>query len=95
MALTNQQRVGKALDILREGLGDFVAREFQSRFGAKAQAAAKDRLVTERLRGNKPIQEVKWRRRERITERRRNKTSRRRATDGSPSHLRLVADARS
>jgi predicted AAA+ superfamily ATPase len=57
MALTNQQRVGKALDILREGLGDFVAREFQSRFGAKAQAAAKDRLVTERLRGNKPIQE--------------------------------------
>lgn len=57
MALTNQQRVGKALDILREALGDFVAREFQSRFGTKAQAAAKDRLVTERLRGNKPIQE--------------------------------------
>jgi len=57
MALTNQQRVGKALDVLREGLGDYVAREFQSRFGAKAQAAAKDRLVTERLRGNKPIQE--------------------------------------
>jgi len=57
MALTNQQRVGKALDLLREGLGDFVFREFQNRFGAKAQAAAKDRLVTERLRGNKPIQE--------------------------------------
>lgn len=57
MALTNQQRVGKALEILREGLGDFVAREFQSRFGAKAQAAAKDRLVTDRLRGTKPIQE--------------------------------------
>ena len=57
MALTNQQRVGKALEILREGLGDFVAREFQSRFGSKSQAAAKDRLVTDRLRGNKPIQE--------------------------------------
>ncbi|HET7626225.1 MAG TPA: Swt1 family HEPN domain-containing protein [Verrucomicrobiae bacterium] len=57
MALTNQQRIGRALDLLREGLGDFVAREFQNRFGAKAQAAAKDRLVTERLRGNKPIQE--------------------------------------
>jgi predicted AAA+ superfamily ATPase len=57
MATTNQQRVGNALDLLREGLGDFVVREFESRFGAKAQAAAKDRLVTDRLRGNKPIQE--------------------------------------
>ena len=57
MALTNQQRVGKALDLLREGLGDFVVREFENRFGAKAQAAAKDRLVTDRLRSNKPIQE--------------------------------------
>jgi hypothetical protein len=57
MALTNQQRVGKALNILREGLGDFVVREFESRFGANAQAAAKDRLVADRLRSNKPIQE--------------------------------------
>lgn len=57
MAITNQQRVGKALDLLREGLGDFVVREFENRFGAKAQAAAKDRLVTDRLRSNKPIQE--------------------------------------
>ncbi|MBL9159968.1 MAG: DUF499 domain-containing protein [Verrucomicrobiales bacterium] len=57
MALSNHQRVGKALELLREGLGDFVQREFQSRFGKQAQAAAKDRLVSDRLRGNKPIQE--------------------------------------
>jgi predicted AAA+ superfamily ATPase len=57
MALSNHQRVGKSLELLREGLGDFVQREFQSRFGNKAQAAAKDRLVSDRLRGNKPIQE--------------------------------------
>lgn len=57
MALTNHQRVGKALELLREGLADFVDREFQNQFGAKAQAAAKDRLTTDRLRGNKPIQE--------------------------------------
>ncbi len=34
MALTNQQRVGKALDLLREGLGPFVEREVHDRISA-------------------------------------------------------------
>ena len=28
MAITNRERVGKALDLLRDGLGPFVQREF-------------------------------------------------------------------
>ncbi len=33
MALSNRDRVGKALDLLREGLVPFVEREMQSRLG--------------------------------------------------------------
>ena len=33
MATTNRERVGKALDLLREGLGPFVRREFDNVFG--------------------------------------------------------------
>lgn len=55
MALSNHQRVGKALELLREGLSEFVAREFRSRFGAKAQAEAGRRMMADRLRGNKPL----------------------------------------
>jgi predicted AAA+ superfamily ATPase len=55
MAFTNQQRVGKALDFLREGLGDFIQREFQNKYRDQAQAEAQQFLATDRLRGNKPI----------------------------------------
>lgn len=55
MAITNQQRVAKALDLLREGLAEFVEREFRSRFGKAAAREAEKRLGTDRLRGNKPI----------------------------------------
>ncbi len=55
MALTNQQRVGKALDFLREGLGDFIQREFQNKYHDRAHAEAQQFLATDRLRGNKPI----------------------------------------
>ena len=34
MAVTNHERVGKALDLLRTGLGPFVEREFKTKFGA-------------------------------------------------------------
>jgi len=57
MALTNQQRVGKALDLLREGLADFIQRELQNKYGAKATSEAQRMLGTDRLRGNKPIKE--------------------------------------
>lgn len=30
MAITNRERVGKATDLLEEGLGPFVEREFKS-----------------------------------------------------------------
>jgi predicted AAA+ superfamily ATPase len=57
MALTNQQRVGKALDFLKDGLADFIEREFQSKYGDKAKKQAEIFLATDRLRGNKPIKE--------------------------------------
>ncbi len=33
MAITNQERVGKAMDLLRDGLAPFVEREFKSQHG--------------------------------------------------------------
>src|SRR5215207_6858894 len=33
MAITNYERVGKALDLLREGLQPFIQRELQAHFG--------------------------------------------------------------
>jgi predicted AAA+ superfamily ATPase len=57
MALTNQQRVGKALDLLREGLADFIQREFQNKYATKAVTEAQRMLGTDRLRGNKPMKE--------------------------------------
>lgn len=57
MAATNQQRVGKALEILREGLGEFIAREFQGKYGDGTLAEARRLLGTDRLRGDKPIGE--------------------------------------
>ena len=35
MATTNRERVGKALDLLKEGLGPFIQREFQSLYGRR------------------------------------------------------------
>ncbi len=33
MAITNQERIGKALDLLRQGLRPFVERELQTQYG--------------------------------------------------------------
>ncbi|MCL4784604.1 MAG: DUF499 domain-containing protein [Bryobacterales bacterium] len=57
MALTNQQRVGKALEFLREGLADFVQREFQSKYGESTLTEAQQLLGSDRLRSKKPISE--------------------------------------
>ncbi len=57
MAITNQQRVGKALDLLREGLADFIDREFQSKYEGEALKRAQDYLATDRLRGNKKLKD--------------------------------------
>ena len=41
MAITNQERVGKAMDLLRAGLAPFVEREFKSQHQDKAVEAAR------------------------------------------------------
>ena len=49
MSITNQQRVGKGLELLREGLAGFVERELRSRFGERVLAEAQGLLGTDRL----------------------------------------------
>ena len=38
MAVTNQERIGKAMELLRQGLGPYVQREFESLYKGQAQA---------------------------------------------------------
>jgi len=38
MAVSNHERVGKALELLKAGLGPFVEREFQNTYGERAKA---------------------------------------------------------
>ena len=51
MAITNQQRVGKGLELLRQGLSEFVQREFESTYGNRAQIEAQRFLGTESAAG--------------------------------------------
>ena len=44
MAITNQERVGKAMDLLRQGLAPFVEREVQE--AVKAGTARMDTIRT-------------------------------------------------
>ena len=56
MAITNQERVGKAVDLLRAGLAHYVEREFANAYKDKAQAEARRLLPSEdRMNGNRPI----------------------------------------
>src|SRR5262245_15292425 len=53
MAITNHERVGKALELLKNGLGPFVEREFNNTYQARAQAEATrflgdDRMITKK-----------------------------------------------
>lgn len=58
MAITNHERVGKALDLLRQGLGPYVEREFISRYGQEdALARAASMFAGDRIIGDKPIPE--------------------------------------
>ena len=36
MAINNHERVGKAMELLKEGLGPFVDREFKNQYGDRA-----------------------------------------------------------
>src|SRR6516164_9155781 len=55
MAISNHDRVGKAMELLKGGLGPFVDREFQSKFRDRAQAEAQRFLGEDRLNGKKSI----------------------------------------
>ncbi len=54
---TNHERVGKALDLLKDGLGPFIEREFTHTYEAKAQPQALMYLGDDRLVGDKPVTE--------------------------------------
>ena len=55
MAMTNHERVGRAMDLLKEGLAPFVDREFKSAFGNNASSQAALYLGEERINANKPV----------------------------------------
>jgi predicted AAA+ superfamily ATPase len=55
MALTNQELVGKAMDLLRAGLAPFVEREFKNVHQAGADNAARRYLKDDRTVGKKPL----------------------------------------
>ena len=57
MAITNHERVGKALELLRSGLGPVVERELKNAYQAKAQAQAEAAVFMgeDHLLGKKPI----------------------------------------
>ena len=57
MAMTNHERVGKALELLRAGLAPFVEREFKSAHGPRAAGEAARLLGEDRLNTRKPIGE--------------------------------------
>jgi len=54
MAITNRDRVGKALELLRSGLAPFVEREFRSAFAERAQSELLRALGDDRLNSKKP-----------------------------------------
>jgi predicted AAA+ superfamily ATPase len=55
MAITNQERVGKAMELLRAGLAPFVEREFRSQHQEKATDAARRYLGDDRTVAKKPL----------------------------------------
>ena len=55
MAITNHDRVGKALELLKGGLGPFVERELKNTYQARAASEAVRFLGEDRLNAKKPI----------------------------------------
>jgi predicted AAA+ superfamily ATPase len=54
MAITNHERVGKALELLREGLRPYVEREMRARYGGNWASEVKAMLNDTRLGGGAP-----------------------------------------
>ena len=57
MAITNRDRVGKALDLLKDGLGPFVEREFLRVHRKRADEQARSHFNDRQLRTDRPIRE--------------------------------------
>src|SRR5262245_33838772 len=55
MAITNHERVGKALELLKAGLGPFAEREFMNAYQTNAQSQAVLFLGEDRLLAEKPV----------------------------------------
>ncbi len=55
MALTNRDRVGKAMDLLRDGLAPYVEREFKNAYKDNAVPTARKSLGQDKLNASKPI----------------------------------------
>lgn len=55
MAITNHERVGKALTLLKEGLGPFIEREFKNLYRDKSQNEASRFLKDELNVANQPL----------------------------------------
>lgn len=55
MAITNQERVGKAMELLRTGLAPFVEREFRNQYSEKALDEARRYFSDERVVGKKSL----------------------------------------
>ncbi len=55
MAITNHDRVGKALELLEKGLGPFVEREFNSIYKERAAAELQRFLGEDRLNAKKSV----------------------------------------
>jgi predicted AAA+ superfamily ATPase len=55
MAITNHERVGKAMELLKSGLGPFVEREFKSIYKDRAAAEVTKFLGDDRLNAKKAI----------------------------------------
>ena len=53
--MTNHERVGKALELLKAGLGPFAEREFTNAYQTKAQSQAALFLGEDCLLANKPV----------------------------------------
>jgi len=57
MAVTNHERVGKAMDLLKQGLAPFVEREFKNSYKDKAPTEVARFVGEDRLLSNKPVTE--------------------------------------
>src|SRR5262249_32255644 len=55
MATTNHERVGKAIELLKAGLGPFVERELKNVYGDRAAAEANRFLGEDRLNAKRPV----------------------------------------